>query len=102
MLDKAKAPAEVLQDQGRGETAVMNTQESTPRKPKRKLGSVWFEGGRYLYRYGANGVTVFDIWKWTGKSLPRRTHDHHPQNQRFCLARSQPPSRTPRQASAHA
>ncbi len=44
-------------------------------KPKqvRRAGTVHYEeGGRYLYSHGANGVTVFDIWKWTGEPLERR------------------------------
>ena len=74
MLDKAKAPAEVLQDQGRGSRGDANacTNESTSPKLKRKLGSVWLEKGRYLHRVGANGSTIFDTWKWIGEPLPRR------------------------------
>ena len=45
MLDKAKAPAEVLQDQGRGEEVdSISTDKPTPRKSKRKTGNVWREG----------------------------------------------------------
>ena len=74
MTRNAKAPAEVLQDQGRGSRGDANacTNESTSRKPKRKLGSVWLEKGRYLHRVGANGSTIFDTWKWIGEPVPRR------------------------------
>jgi hypothetical protein len=70
MLDRAKAPAEVLQDQGRGGTKCVCTDDPTSRKQKRKLGSVWREG-RYLYRSGPNGSAVFDTWTWTGEPLLR-------------------------------
>ena len=69
---KTVAPAEVLADQGRGGRDVASTDELTSRKPKRKLGNVWLEEGRYLFRNGPNGSTVFDTWKWTGEPLPRR------------------------------
>ena len=74
MLDKAKAPAEVLPYQGRDSRGDANacTDESTSRKPKRKLGSVWLETGRYLYRAGFHGSTVFDTWKWMDEPLTRR------------------------------
>ncbi len=73
MTQKAKAPAEVLQDQGRGEKETIRNDETTARRAKRKLKNVWFEdGGRYLFRYGPNGSTVFDIWKLIGQPLPRR------------------------------
>jgi len=73
MTRNAKAPAEVLEDQGRGgDDDVACTNESTARKQKRKLGSVWLEKGRYLHRVGANGSTVFDTWKWIGEPLQRR------------------------------
>ncbi len=73
MTGKTKAPAEVLQDQGRGgDDCVSCTDESTSRKPKRKLRSVWLEKGRYLHRVGANGSTIFDTWKWIGEPVPRR------------------------------
>ena len=66
MLDKAKAPAEVLTDQSRGGKDVTSTDEATSRRSKRKLKNSWYEdGGRYLYRYGANG-----IWKLIGEPLP--------------------------------
>ena len=73
MTPKIGAPAEVLQDQGRGGAYRRNTDKSTARSAKRKLKNVWYEdGGRYLYRYGANGSTVFDVWKLIGEPLPRR------------------------------
>ena len=73
MTHKANAPAEVLQDQGRGEKASMDSDEFTARKPKRQLKNTWYEdGGRYLYRYGANGSNVFDVWKLIGEPLPKR------------------------------
>ena len=71
MQPKIVAPTEVLQDQGRGESSKVSTEESTSRKPKRKLGNVWVEAGRYLYRSGPNGSTVY-TWKWTGEPLQRR------------------------------
>ena len=71
MPDKASAPAEVLQDQGRGGDETYETSKSTSRRPKRKLGNVWSEG-RYLYRSGPNGSTVVDTWKWTGEPPLRR------------------------------
>ena len=68
-----KAPAEVLQDQGRGSGDHVCTDECSNRAAKRKLKNVWYEdGGRYLYRYGANGSTVFDVWKLIGEPLRRR------------------------------
>jgi hypothetical protein len=67
------APAEVLQDQGRGEQeSSLDNSESTSRNQKRKLGNVWLEDARYLYRSGPTGSTVFDTWKWTGEPLKRR------------------------------
>jgi hypothetical protein len=43
------------------------------RRPKRKGGDVWYEErGRYLFRYGPNGITIFNNWTWTGEPLPRR------------------------------
>ena len=70
---KANAPAEVGQDQSRGGRDVASTDESTARRQKRQLKNVWYEdGGRYLYRYGANGSTVFDVWKLIGEPLPKR------------------------------
>jgi hypothetical protein len=69
---EAIAPAEVLQDQGEGEEERKKcTDESTPLKPKRKLGGVWREG-RYLYRVGPTGITVFDAWQWTDEPPLRR------------------------------
>ena len=74
MLDKTKAPAEVLQDQGRGSRGDANAcrLEFTSRKLKRKPASVWLEECCYLYRLGANGSTVFDTWQWIGEPLQRR------------------------------
>ena len=75
MPDKANAPAEVLQDQGRGaqEDVEACTDEASNRAAKRKLKNFWFEGGgRFLFSYGPNGPTVFDLWKWFGEPLPRR------------------------------
>jgi hypothetical protein len=72
MLDNAKAPAEVLADDGRGEWKMKRcANESTPPEPKRKIGSVW-RVGRYLCRKGSNGNTIFDTRQWTGEPLPRR------------------------------
>jgi hypothetical protein len=72
MLDNANAPAEVGQDQGRGEWKKKRcTNETTPSEPKRKIGSVW-QDARYLYRKDSTGDTIFDAWEWTGKPLPRR------------------------------
>ena len=74
-MDKAKAPAEFLQVHGRGSRgdAIACTEDSSNRAAKRKLKNVWYEdGGRYLYRYGANGSTVFDVWKLIGEPLRRR------------------------------
>ena len=70
MTHKAKAPAEVLQDQGRGEKASLDTDEATARRAKRKLGNVWLERGRYLFKSGPNGSPIFDTWKRIG--LPKR------------------------------
>ena len=72
---QSKTPAEVLQDQGRGsgDHTKACTDDPSNRAAKRKLKNVWYEdGGRYLYRYGANGSTVFDIWKLIGEPLRRR------------------------------
>ena len=56
-----------------GEIANVDTDEATARQAKRKLKNIWFEdSGRYVFRYGANGSTVFDLWKWTGEPLVRR------------------------------
>ncbi len=73
MLVKEKAPIAVQRDEG-GQTLVgVSKAESTARRAKRKAGSFWYEeGGRYLYRSGANGSTVFDVWKLIGAPLPRR------------------------------
>jgi hypothetical protein len=32
----------------------------------KRVGDTWHEveGGRYLYRYGPQGVTVWDTWEW--------------------------------------
>ena len=72
--EKVKAPAEVRPDQGEGGNKVeFGNDDFTSRKPKRKLGNVWYEdGGRYLFRSGANGTTVFDVWKLIGAPLLRR------------------------------
>ena len=74
MLLESKAPAEVLPDQGRGRSETkLGTDEFTSRKQKRQLKNTCYEdGGRYLYRYGANGSTVFDVWKLIGEPLPKR------------------------------
>ena len=40
MLDKAKAPAEVLADQSRGGKDVTSTDEATSRRSKRKLKNI--------------------------------------------------------------
>ena len=70
---KNKAPAEVLQDQGRGRSETMLAPTNLQQRAKRKLKNTWYEdGGRYLYRYGANGSTVFDVWKLIGEPLPKR------------------------------
>ena len=67
----AKAPTEVLADQGRGCKDVTSTDDATALTPKRKLKSVWHEGGQ-LYRYGPNGSTVFDTSKGATNSFQRR------------------------------
>jgi hypothetical protein len=42
-------------------------------RPKRKNGDVWYEeGGRYLFRNGPTGITIYNNWTWTGEPLPRR------------------------------
>ena len=66
-----KAPAEVLQDQGRGGAYRRDNDESTARKQKRQLKNVWYEEGRFLFCYSPNGSTVFDTWKWFGEPLHR-------------------------------
>jgi hypothetical protein len=73
MTAQTVAPAEVLQDQGRGGRETHEQDESSNRAAQRKLKNVWYEdGGRYLYRYGANGSTVFDVWKLIGEPLTVR------------------------------
>jgi hypothetical protein len=57
---------------GPGDLQRFSTVDITARKPKRKFGNVWLEGGRYLFRSGANGSTVFDTWKWFGAPAPKR------------------------------
>jgi hypothetical protein len=57
---------------GPGEIETLSNDDLTARKPKRKFGNVWLEGGRNLFRSGANGSTVFDTWKWFGAPLRRR------------------------------
>ena len=71
---KRKPPPRSLQDQGEGlKDRSLSNDESSNRAAKRKPKNVWYEdGGRYLYRYGANGSTVFDVWKLIGEPLPRR------------------------------
>ena len=69
-LKNEEAPAAVGRSGEGGYEAC--THDTTSRKPKRKLGSVWLEKGRYLHRVGANGSTIFDTWKWIGEPLPRR------------------------------
>jgi hypothetical protein len=70
--DNVEAPAEVLQDQGRGGDETNEQAEATARRAKRKPKNVWVEQGRYLYRYGDNGSVVFDLWKLIGEPLPSR------------------------------
>jgi hypothetical protein len=74
MLDKAKAPAKVMQDLGEGgKIASLSTDDLTARRAKRKLKNTWYENrGRYLFRSGANGSTIYDTWKWLGGPLRRR------------------------------
>ena len=69
-----KAPAEVRQDQGRGEWEIKNgTDQFSERRAKRKNGNVWREeGGRFLWKHGTSGSTCFDTWIWFGEPLPRR------------------------------
>jgi hypothetical protein len=55
-----------------GEIETLSTDDTTARKPKRKFGNVWLEGGHYLFRSGHNGGTVFDTWKWFGEPLRRK------------------------------
>ncbi len=72
-LKNEKAPAAVGRSGGGSkDDEVACTDESTARKPKRKLGSVWLDRGHYLYRTAPNGSNVFDTLKCTGKPLPRR------------------------------
>ena len=69
------APAEVLQDQGRGakEDVEACTDESSNRAAKGKLKNVWVEdGGCSLYRYGPTATTIFDTWVLIGEPLPTR------------------------------
>ena len=72
--DKTVAPTEVLPDQSRGGSQVeVCNDDIAARHAKRKLKNFWYEdGGRYLFRYGPNGSTVFDVWKLIGPPLPRR------------------------------
>ena len=72
MLDKAKAPTAMARGRGLGDEHDACADNSTSRRPKRNLGNVWLEQGRYLFRSGPNGSTVFDTWKWIGEPLPRR------------------------------
>ena len=75
MLDNAKAPAAVRQDQGRGKKAQTRcTDQFSERRAKRKNGNVWYEeGGCFLWKYGPSGSTCFDTWVWFGEPLPRRS-----------------------------
>jgi hypothetical protein len=68
MPPNVKAPAEVLADQDEGrENRNTSPDQSIQRRSKRKAGNSWSEDrGRYLYRYGPNGYTVFDTWIWFG------------------------------------
>jgi hypothetical protein len=71
LREKEKAPAPVRQDQGRGGSDRVSNSEFSARRSKRKLKNFWFEdGGRYLCRYGANGSTIFAVWKWFSEPLP--------------------------------
>ena len=72
MQPKTSAPAEVLQDLGRSAQSRFVDFEFTSRKSKRKLGNVWLESDRYLFRSGPNGSTGFDTLKWTCEPLQRR------------------------------
>jgi hypothetical protein len=75
MLREIKETAtEVGQDLGSGEEKTdISTNEFSERRAKRKKGNVWTEErGRYLFRSGANGSTVFDTWVWFGEPLRRR------------------------------
>ena len=67
--DNVKAAAQVLPDPSSSSSQSLSTDEPTSQEPKRKPGSVWREG-RYLYRSGPNGSTVFDAWRWTGEPVP--------------------------------
>ena len=73
MPPNAVAPAEVGQDQSRGGSQVgFSNDDITARHAKRKPGNFWFEDdGRYLFRSGATGTTVFDTWKLIGEPLPK-------------------------------
>jgi hypothetical protein len=58
---------------GPGEIQRFSTDDLTARRAKRKLKNTWYEnGGRYLFRSGACGSTVFDTWRWFGEPLERR------------------------------
>jgi hypothetical protein len=73
MLDNAKAPAEVRQDQGRGKEAQKRcTDQFSQRRAKRKNGNVWYKTGRFLWKHAPWDSTCFDTWVWFGEPLPRR------------------------------
>ena len=58
---------------GEAPIKVVSTNQPTQSPSKRKPGNFWFEdGGRYLFSSGANGTTVFDVWKLIGEPLPKR------------------------------
>ena len=61
------------------ELALGGRARSTPETQKRyaflktkRVGSYCYDGARYLYRNGPQGVTVFDTWVWFGQPLPKR------------------------------
>ena len=66
-----EAPAAVGSSGEGGYEACTN--DATSQKSKPKLGNLWFEGSRYLFRSRPNGSTVFDTWKWTGEPPLQRT-----------------------------
>ena len=61
---EAVAPAP-SPNRNRNTLEIPSTPTDKPKQGHRRNGTHSYEeGGRYLYRYGANGVTVFDLEKW--------------------------------------
>ena len=67
MTHKSVAPAEVLQDQGRGEKVENEacTNDFTARKAKRKLRNVWREGRRPLsvWSQRQHCLRYLEVWR---------------------------------------